>query len=111
MNSMANHDCCKTFSLRKSIDLVSEVDKNRLQNRRVAQELASWMDVSRRPPAETCDEWAGIVRERILTGVEGAGPLDVDLNEDDAEGGIALVVFGVICLSAVALLFEYLTLL
>jgi len=110
------------FSVTESLDLVWEADKNRLQNRRVAQELASWIDVSRRPPKEllggggtmtmlvdtTMEEWwAGIVRERILTGVPGAGPLDVDPNEDDTEGDIALVVFGVICLGALALSFEY----
>jgi len=40
------------FSVTESLDLVWEADKNRLQNRRVAQELASWIDVSRRPPKE-----------------------------------------------------------
>lgn len=99
------------ISLKESLDLVSEADKSRLQNRRVAQELASWIDVSRRPPLECggidTDEWAGIVRQRILTGVPGAGALDVDPNEDDSEGGIALFIFGVICLGALALSFEY----
>ena len=72
------------ISLSESIDLVREADLGRLQNRIMAQELASWLDVSRRPfdmdGKET--EWAETVRERILTNVPGAGPLDVDPNED-----------------------------
>jgi len=76
--------------------------------------LASWIDVSRRPPlgmecdiiVDAEDEWVGIVRQRILTGVAGAGPLDVDPNEDDSEPIIALI-FGIICVGALILSFEY----
>ena len=111
-----------SISLKESIDLVAEADKNRLQNRRVAQELASWIDVSRRPTITItpttirkntkdnnndsrmdADEWAGIVRQRVLSGVTGAGPLDVDPNEDEAEGVMALLIFGIITLSAIAI--------
>ena len=74
-----------SISIKESIDLVSEADKCRLQNRRVAQELAEWVDVSRRPPSYDYDEWASIVRQRVLTNVPGSGPLDVDPNEDDRE--------------------------
>ena len=102
------------ISLKESIDLVSEADKGRLQNRRVAQEVASWIDVSRRPPEKEfgidANEWAGVVRQRMLMGVPGAGALDVDPNEDDVEGGIALLIFGVVCFGVLALSFEYFTL-
>jgi len=37
-----------SISIKESIDLVAEADKCRLQNRRVGQELAEWLDVSRR---------------------------------------------------------------
>lgn len=72
----------KLISVKESIELVAEADKNRLQNRRVAQELASWLDV-KRPPGEesSADEWASAFRQRILSGVAGAGALDVDPNE------------------------------
>ncbi|KAL7528647.1 hypothetical protein ACHAXR_002548 [Thalassiosira sp. AJA248-18] len=111
-DNMANRDCCSIVSVRESIDLVSEADKSRLQNRRVAQELAMWIDVSRRPPSgelgiTDADEWAGIVQQRILTGVVGAGMLDVDPNEDDSEGVVALLIFGVVTLAVIAISFEY----
>ena len=79
-----------SISIKESIDLVSEADICRIQNRRVAQELSEWLDVSRRPPSIDYDEWASIVRQRVLTSVPGAGPLDVDPNEDDGEGVIVL---------------------
>ena len=111
--NMNNNVHC-IISLKESIDLVSEADKGRLENRRVAQEVASWIDVSRRPPEKEfgidANEWAGIVRQRILSGVPGAGALDVDPNEDDVEGGIALLIFGVVCFGVLALSFEYFTL-
>jgi len=96
-------------SIKESVDLVSEADRDRLQNRRVAQELASWLDVSRRPDecGISAEEWADTVRSRILAGVPGAGTLDVDPNEDDAEGRVALLWFGAICLASLALSFEY----
>lgn len=96
-------------SIKESIDLVPEADRGRLQNRRVAQELASWLDVSRRPDecGISAEEWAGTVRSRILAGVPGAGTLDVDPNEDDAEGRVALLWFGAICVASLALSFEY----
>ncbi len=94
-------------TIKESIDLVSEADKNRLQNRRVAQELASWLDVSRRPPKYNVDDWAGMVRQRILTSVPGAGALDVDPNESDAEGVVALVLFGFISVVVLGLSFQF----
>jgi hypothetical protein len=96
-------------TIKESIDLVSEADKNRIQNRRVAQELASWLDVSRRPPKFNVDDWAGMVRQRILTSVPGAGALDVDPNESDAEGAVALLLFGIISIVVFGISFQFFT--
>lgn len=90
-----------TILLRETIDLVREADRNRLQNRRVAQELSSWLDVSRRPPSRTNgnkndNDWSRIVSERILPNVPGAGFLDVDPMEDETEGLTSVFVFGVV---------------
>ena len=113
-DNQSNDNVHCIISLKESIDLVSEADKGRLENRRVAQEVASWIDVSRRPPEKEfgidANEWAGVVRQRMLMGVPGAGALDVDPNEDDVEGGIALLIFGVICVAVLAISFEYFTL-
>lgn len=98
-----------TLTIKESIDLVSEADKNRIQNRRVAQELASWIDVSRRPPQFNVDDWAGMVRQRILSSVPGAGALDVDPNESDADGVIALVLFGFISVVVLGISFQFFT--
>ena len=98
-----------TITIKEAVDLVSEADKNRIQNRRVAQELASWLDVRRPPDSEQSidmDEWAGMVRQRILSGVAGAGVLDIDPNED-GEADIALVIFGMVSLATLALSFQY----
>jgi len=96
-------------SITESLDLIKEADAGRLLNRRVAQELASWLDVSRRP--DECgiseEEWANMVRERVLLGVPGAGSLDIDPNEDDGESAIALLIFGAICSAALILSFQY----
>ena len=97
--SMKAKDTIINISVSESIDLVREADLGRLQNRIVAQELASWLDVSRRPiyMDGNEDEWASHVRGRILNGVPGAGPLDVDPNEDSPS---VIVLFGVIVVAA-----------
>jgi hypothetical protein len=91
------------ISTSEFIDLVKEADLGRLQNRKVAQELASWLDVSRRPIDMDGKEvqWAASVRERILKGVPGAGPLDVDPNED---GPWTFLSFGFLIIIAFSLL-------
>ncbi len=103
----SNMESPVSISIAESIDLVKEADSSRLQNRRVAQELASWLDVSRRPMEMDGKErdWADIVRERILMNVPGAGPLDVDPNED--EPGVILA-FGTLCLATFSLLYFFL---
>ncbi len=101
-----NADYFVTISIKESIDLVLEADKNRLQNRRVAQELASWIDVSRRPPNFDVDDWAGKV-SRILSSVPGAGALDFDPNENDAEGIMALVLFGIVSIAVLGVSFQF----
>ena len=58
------------ISPRESIDPVAVADKNRLQNGRVAQELASWIDVSRQPP-----------REEASPGITVASTTDDDMEE------------------------------
>jgi hypothetical protein len=89
----------------ESIDLVREADRSRLQNRIVAQEFASWLDVSRRPLQMEELVWAAIVRERVLVNVPGAGALDVDPNED---GPGVFYAFGIACLAAFGLLYQFL---
>lgn len=102
-----NGDYFVKISIKESIDLVLEADKNRLQNRRVAQELASWIDVSRRPPNLDVDDWAGMVRKRILSFVPGAGALDFDPNENNSEGVIALVLFGIVSTAVLGVSFLF----
>lgn len=76
------------WKVNESIDLVEEA--NKLQNRKVAQELVSWLDVSRRPPNQTEEDWAVLLQNRILSGVPNSGALDVDPNEDDTESILAI---------------------
>jgi len=115
---------CK--SVKENIYLVNEADNNRLCNRRVAQELAAWLDVSRRPfptspppPSSSLSNkdiaddnnkewWSSLVQQRIISGVSGAGPLDIDPNEDDREGIAALISFGFICVVGFALSYDFL---
>ena len=97
---------CTRLSIKESIDLVREGDLGRLQNRKVAQELAAWLDVSRRPSGTSEESWAGIVRSRILSAVPGAGVLDIDPN-DEEESASALLVFGVTCLMALTLSYNF----
>jgi hypothetical protein len=93
--SIDGTDICS--SIEESIDLISEADTGRLENRLVAQELASWLDISRRPTGFDKDDWAALVRERILVNTPGAGVLDIDPNEEN-EGALVLVVFGILSL-------------
>ncbi|CAJ1954888.1 unnamed protein product [Cylindrotheca closterium] len=92
-----------TIILEESIDLVEEADSLRLQNRVVAQEFASWLDVSRKPPIADEVDWASKVRQRILTNVPGAGALDVDPNED--EPGV-LYTFLILCITCTGILYQ-----
>lgn len=95
-----------SISLEESIDLVEEADSLRLQNRVVAQEIASWLDVSRKPPNSDEVDWASTVRQRILANVPGAGALDVDPNEDGPE---VLFAFFAVCIISVGILYQTLS--
>lgn len=95
-----------SISLEESIDLVEEADSLRLQNRVVAQEFASWLDVSRKPPNSDEVDWASTVRQRILANVPGAGALDVDPNEDGPE---VLFAFFTVCIISVGILYQTLS--
>lgn len=82
------------ITIEESYDLIREVDLSRLQNRKTAQEFASWLDVSRKPKGKSREDWEGIIRSRVLNNVVGTGVLDIDPNEDDQEGASAILVFG-----------------
>lgn len=69
-------------AISESVDLVLEARRGKLLNRRVAQELAAFLDVCRRPEDIDPDDWAATVRTSCLSGVPGAGVLDVDPSED-----------------------------
>ena len=105
----SNHVSILSISIKESIDLIRESDMSRLLNRKVAQELASWLDVSRRPLNMDGKEenWAGIVRDRVLTNVPGAGALDIDPN-DENDGPGALLVFGALGIISFGFLFSFL---
>uniref|UniRef100_A0A7S3V7J5 Uncharacterized protein n=1 Tax=Chaetoceros debilis TaxID=122233 RepID=A0A7S3V7J5_9STRA len=89
----------------ESIDLIYEADRGLLQNRRVAQELASWLDVSRRPIGLDPLDWAALVRTRVISGVPGAGSLDIDPNAE-GEGEIAFILFVLMCSAALLVFYE-----
>ena len=92
-NLKINYD---SIMVKESIDLVKEADLKRIQNRKVAQEFASWLDV-RRPYGRNEEDWAGVVRERILTFVPNAGVLDIDPMEDDDDfAGIGFGIFSIV---------------
>lgn len=91
----------------ESIDLIYEADRGLLQNRKVAQELASWLDVSRRPIGMDPLDWAASLRSRVIYGVPGAGSLDIDPNAE-GEGDIALIFFVLMCSAALLVFYNVL---
>jgi hypothetical protein len=84
----------------ETISAVELASVSRLRNRRVAQDVAEWLDVARRPDGETPDDWENLVRQAVLFGVPGAGPLDLDPSEDPTDGVFA---FGAVALVSAAL--------
>eukprot|EP00984_Skeletonema_dohrnii_P015918 scaffold6989_cov72-Skeletonema_dohrnii-CCMP3373.AAC.1 len=50
-----------------------------------------------------------MVRQRILSSVPGAGALDVDPNESEADGVVALVLFGFISVVVLGISFQFFT--
>ena len=86
---------------RETLDLMAEADTGRIQNRLSATSLATFLDVCRRPDDVAPEAWEKAVRERALDGVSGTAFVDIQPNESDSEGAIALLFFGV--LSALSL--------
>jgi hypothetical protein len=86
---------------RETIDLVDLADSGALLNRRSAQDVATFLDF-RRPASADPDAWAGQVRARVLSGVPGAGPLDIEPMADEREGLVALTGFAVLMSVALA---------
>ena len=85
----------------ESIDLCALADRGQLLNRRAAADAATFMDF-RRPRAVDPDEWAADVAARVLSGVPGAGVLDIEPSADDREGVAALGAFGLVAAAALA---------
>ena len=77
---------------RESLPLLIECDAERLVNRLVASNFAAFLDVCRRPDRADPEDWAALVRRRVLPGT-GAGVMDIQPNEDDSDGVVALGFF------------------
>ena len=88
-------------SHREAIDLIREADAKVLQNRRCAQDLAMFLDL-RRPDSVDSEDWASEVRARVLSGVPGAGALDIEPLADEREGTVALGAFAAITVGAMS---------
>ena len=86
---------------RETIDLVDLADSGALLNRRSAQDVATFLDF-RRPESVDPDAWAEEVRARVLSGVPGAGSLDIEPMADEREGLVALVAFAAIMTAALS---------
>lgn len=84
----------------ESLSQVDLASASRLRNRRVAQDVAEWLDVARRPGGVAPEVWEGRVRDAVLSGVPGARPLDIDPSEDPTDGVLA---FGAVALVAATL--------
>lgn len=80
---------------RESVDMVALAAASRLRNRKVAADTAAFLDV-RRPPQVCADAWAAEVALSVLSGVPGAGALDIEPLTDESEGRIAFVLFALV---------------
>lgn len=67
----------------------------------MAQNTAEFADI-RRPPSVDPDVWAVDVANRVLVGVPGAGPLDIEPLTDDREGPIALGLFALVVVAVLS---------
>ena len=85
----------------ESVDVIGLAAASRLRNRKVAQNTAEFLDI-RRPPQCDSDEWAVEVAAAVLVGVPGAGTLEVEPLEDEREGTVAIVAFGLIAIAALS---------
>ena len=76
--------------------------RGELRNRRCAADLRLFLEVCRRPPARTSEEWADAVGDALpWTAVPGASPLDIE--PTDSDGGEELVFAAVVLAALVAL--------
>lgn len=99
-NDAAHHEALMRVTVqRESVDLVALADANGLQNRRAAQDVATWLDF-RRPSTVEPEEWAAIVRARVLSRVPGAGTLDIEPMSNETEGPLALSLFALVMAAA-----------
>mmetsp|Transcript_8151 Transcript_8151/g.17715 ORF Transcript_8151/g.17715 Transcript_8151/m.17715 type:complete len:269 (-) Transcript_8151:140-946(-) len=93
---------------KERIDTISEADGNRLLNRKVARNTAEFLDI-RRPPNVDPDEWAGIVESRVLSGVPGAGALDIEpMDQTESDSGAFFLVISLVLSVAVTFLVGFL---
>jgi len=88
-------------SHRERVDAVDLAATSRLRNRRVAADVAEYLDV-RRPAQVAEDVWAVEVASAVLVGVPGAGPLDIEPLADTTEGVAALGAFAFVAACALA---------
>ena len=88
-------------SHRERLDALGLARASRLRNRRVAADLAEFLDL-RRPPAVDSDDWAAEVAASALAGVPGAGVLDIEPLADERESTIALAAFALVVVGAVS---------
>lgn len=95
-----NNGAGYVISAEETLSLVDLAAASRLRNRRVAQDVAEWLDVARRPEGEAPVDWEYRVRAAVLSGVPSAGPLDIDPSEDPTDG---LLAFAVVALVSAAL--------
>ena len=92
--------CLLRATHRRALDVLAL--GSRLRNRRVAMNVAEFADI-RRPPLVDPDVWAVEVASRVLVGVPGAGPLDIEPLADEREGVVALVVFSLVSAAVLSL--------
>ncbi|GAB5354260.1 hypothetical protein AAMO2058_000104100 [Amorphochlora amoebiformis] len=85
----------------EELDLIPYLDAGRLKNRRIANDLLSFLD-TRKPPVLSPYEWDNRVRQRCdVSEVPGMGPLDIDgldpeTQSEFVESAGAIITFGVV---------------
>jgi len=86
--SSVDHGKYRLVRHSEDLSLLDLVRSSRLQNRRIAMDLLSFLD-SRKPPSLDVYQWDNIVRERCdLSFVPGMGPLDIDGLDPEAQSSL-----------------------